>query len=321
VIAVAFHAVYVLWRSLVKRTPKPWDPIEPGGPGYDWGDFRKGLPGTIGIFLLTNFDVVHRSIGDPILWLLSALGVFLVYHVGTTYLLNAALKRGDYDGALRVITKLRPLNPNSARAMKQRGLVLLLAGRFREAEDALRRAIAGMGSGPQQATALERLGDALLEQGRYDEAMRSFQAAIHAHPGFRRPYRGMAELLLRQRKDPPRALEYVEEIVGPSGPSRNKMTINGEVRDDYWALKAWALAEAGRTSEVASAVENAIRCSDSKSRPSMAATYHRIGMAMLAIGNEEAANGYLKQSQDFDPHGRWSALAKASSTDRGVFRA
>jgi tetratricopeptide (TPR) repeat protein len=320
-LAAAFHVAYVLWRSLAKRTPKPWDPIEPGGPGYDWGDVRKGLPGTIGLFLLMNFDAVNRYVGDPFVWVLRVLGVWGLYHIVTTYLLNAALKRGDYDAALTVITKSRPFGPNSAKALKQRGLVLLLAGRYREAEDVLRRALAGMGTGPDQAAALERLGDALLEQGRYDEAMRSFQAALHAHAGFRRPYRGMAELLLRQRKDPPRALEYVENIVGASGPSRNKMTVNGEVRDDYWALKAWALAEAGRTGEVADAVENAIRHTDPKSRPAMAATYHRIGMAMQAMGNEEAANGYFKQAQGFDPRGRWNALAKAASGERSVFRA
>jgi len=40
--------------------------------------------------------------------------------------------------------------------------------------------------------------------------------------------------------------------------------------------------------------------------------YCRTGMAIRAMGSEEAADGYLKQSQDLDPHGRGSALATAA---------
>ena len=78
----------------------------------------------------------------------------------------------------------------------------------------------------------------------------------------------MAELVLRRGHGAVRALECVENIVGPSGPSWSRWSSNGQSTDDYWALKAWALAELGRG----------------------------------------------------DPHGRWSALAKAALGERSVWR-
>jgi tetratricopeptide (TPR) repeat protein len=178
--------------------------------------------------------------------------------------------------------------------------------------------VAGLRSRKAQARALELLADALLEQGRYDEALRSYEAALHAAPGFRRPYRGMTELVLRQGHDPARALEYVENIVGPSGPTWNRWTENGQAIDDYWSLKAWALAELGRGAEVAPAVAEAIRKTNPKSKPDLAATWRRLGMAMQAMGRQAEADEYLKKARDADPHGRWSALARATSGERSV---
>jgi tetratricopeptide (TPR) repeat protein len=192
--------------------------------------------------------------------------------------------------------------------LRLRGLALLLAGRYREAEENLRLAIAATKSGAEQARTLENLGDSLMEQGRYDEASGSYEAALRSQTGYLGPYRGMAELLLRRHQDPQRALEFVEN--SPSGPAWNRWTLTGDTRDDYWALKAWALAELGRTGEVGPAIENAMRATNRKSRPAMAATFYRAGMAMQALGKDKPAAEYFTRARAADPKGRWNGAGR-----------
>lgn len=319
-IALALHMAVMLGQTLVRRAPKPWDPIEPGGVRFDWAPTRRAVPAAIAVFVLMNFGAVQKWMGDPVLWLLGGSVAVIWYRTFATKFLNSASRRGDYDGALKIVRRIYFYNPDGGQASLVRGFVLLLAGRFGEAEEALRRAVATLRSRAAQAHALEHLGDALLEQGRYNEAQRSYEAALHALPGCRRPYRGMAELMLRQGHDPVRALECVENIVGPSGPSRNRWTVNGNSTDDYWALKAWALAELGHGAEAAQAVAQAIRSTNRKSQTDLAATCRRLGLAMRAAGRPAEAEDYLKQARDADPHGRWSALARAALGEKSVWR-
>jgi tetratricopeptide (TPR) repeat protein len=319
VLALGLHLAHGLRRSRVKRTPKPWDPIEPGGPRYEWEGVGKGLVGSLAIFCLMNFDVFYRHVGDPIPLLLIAFWAWILYMPIWGRFVNSAMRRGDWEGALRWNRRFSVLRPEGANALRTRGLILLLAGRYGEAEGVLRRAVTASKSGFGQAIALEFLADVLMEQGRYDEAMRGFEAALHAYAGYRRPYRGMAEALLRQRRDPMRALELVESILADGGKTPGRLT-NGKVLDDYWSLKAWALAELGRGGEVPAAAENAIRATNLKSATETALTYHRLGMAMQVLGNESAANDYLKRARDADPTGRRGKLAKAALNEHSVFR-
>jgi len=320
-IALALHTVVTLGQTLVKRTPKPWDPIEPGGARFDWAPTRRAVPAALAVFVFMNFGAVQRWMGDPILWVLYASLAVIWYRAFAMKFLNSAIRRGAYDGALKVVGRFYFYNLEGGQALLLRGFVLVLAGRFAEAEQELRRAVATLRSRAAQAHALEHLGDALLEQGRYNEALRSYEAALRALPRFRRPYRGMAELMLRQGHDPARALEYVENIVGPSGPSRNRWTINGKSTDDYWALKAWALSELGHGAEAAHAVAEAIRSTNWKSPTDVAATSRRLGLAMRAMGRLAEAEDYLKKARDAEPHGRWSAQVRAALGEKSVWRA
>jgi tetratricopeptide (TPR) repeat protein len=246
--------------------------------------------------------------------------VLFIYRLLPAAFVNRALHRASYDEAGRIALRFQFHNPEGAHSLRMRGLALVLAGRYREAEDVLRRAIAKTHAGGEQAHVLDCLGNALMEMGRYDEAQRTFEAALHATPGFRRAYRGMAEILLRQHKDPQKALEYIEQMASQSRRSWWSRDINGELRDDYWAAKAWALAELGRAAEVEPAIENAARFTNMKSRPSAGAMFYRVGMAMQAIGNEKRASEYLERARDTDPDGRAGKLARAALGERSVFR-
>ena len=321
VLALALHALATVVQTLVRRTPKPWDPVEPGGARFDWGPTRRALPASLAVFLLMNAGAFPRWLGDPVVWLLNGFAAIMWYKVLEQKFLTWSLRRGDYHGALKIVRLFRFYNPESGAALWRRGHILLLAGRFRQADETLRQAIARLRLRGQQAHALEFLGDALAEQDRPEEALRSYEAALRAAPGFRRPYRGMAELVLRRGREPARALEYIENIVGPKGPSWNRWTINGQPADDYWALKAWALAELGRGGEVDAAVAEAIRKTNAQSRPDVAATYRRLGLAMQALDRQAEAEQYLEKAVTADPHGRWSGLAKAALGRRSVWSA
>lgn len=320
VMALGLHLAVTFVRSLTKRKPKPWDPIGPGGaPRYDWGITRKAVAGVVVLFLLLNPQWLPWFVEHPVTWMLAAVAATMSYALLRTFLMMRALRRCDYDGALKVIRGFYFYHPEGAGALRLRGAVLLLAGRYREAEDTLRRAIARLRTGIEQALALDNLGDALVEQGRYDEGMRSYEAALHAVPGFRLPYLRMAELLLRQGKNPEQALEYAERINDRAGMSWRDRRLSRRIQDDYWAVKAWALARLGRSAEVAPAIENALKGTNKKSPLGLAGTHYRAGMAMQALGNEAVAKEHFKRAMECDPRGWRGTLAKAELGGRSVW--
>jgi len=313
VFVVAIHLVVTFLQSLVRRKPLPSDPIGPGGQSrYDWGKTWKALGA--GVVFLVLFNIPHVS-GY---FYLALIVLPLAYQLLDVRLTIRSVNRTDYDGALRSVRLFHFFSPQGGVTLRQSGIILLLAGRYREAEDALRRSLAGLSAGPDQAVALDYLGETLMELGRNEEAQRSFEASLHAAPGFRRPYRGMAEIVLRQGRSPQQALEYVEQVRGGRGFSWTGR-LNRKTEDDYWALKAWALAEVGRSGEVALAIEAAFKATNKKSRTEMAATSYRCGMAMQATGNQSAANEYFKRAQELDPHGRRGTLAKAALHTHSVW--
>jgi len=320
VIALGLHLAVTLAQSLVRRVPKPWDPIEPGGPGFDWGPTLRAVPASLAVFALMNVGAFPKWMGDPVVWLLYAFLAVMWYRMFAVKFQIRAARRGDYEGALRVARRFHFYNPDGGSVLMQKGNILLLAGRLREAEDAERRALAALRSRGEQARALEALGSVLLAQDRFDEAMRSYEASLNAAPGYLRPYRGMAEVMLRRDHDGARALEYVEKFGKPQWSARSRFLINGKLSDDYWSLKAWSLAESGRGSEVMPAVAEAIRNTNSKSRPDLSTTYCRLGFAMQAIGRQTEAEEYWKKARDVDPGGRWSALVKRALGETNVWR-
>jgi len=113
--------------------------------------------------------------------------------------------------------------------------------------------------------------------------------------------------------------QYVEKIIDFTGLSAVQRSGNGRPQDDYWALKAWALAAIGRTSDVASAIESAVKANNPKCLPDLATTYHRAGIAMQAMGNNSSANQHFQRAIEPDPNGRRGNLSKAAMRERTVW--
>ena len=312
--------LFTFRASLVKRRPKASDPIGPGAPSrYDWAKTWKALAGAVAVLLLLNLDRFPMLRFLRGYWLIIVVVGPVIYQVVTVKLLNPAARRGDYDAALRIIRWTHFYNPGGTGALRLSGHMLLAAGRYREAEETLRRSLASSQASESYGSALEFLGDSLMELGRYDEAMRSYEAALHAFPWRRRPYRGMAEMVLRREQDPARALEYVEKIIDFSDITWRQRKLNGRPEDDYWALKAWALARMGRTSEVAGAIENALKFTGKNCLPDLAVTHYRAGMAMRAMGNTTAANEHFRLAVQYDPRGRRGTLANSALRESSVW--
>ena len=158
-----------------------------------------------------------------------------------------------------------------------------------------------------------------MEQGRYDDAQRSFEAALHTFTWLRRLPRhgGNAATPSEGSSEGP---QYIENIIDFAGLSRIEIQNNGRPQDDYWALKAWALASASRSSEVAAAIENALKATNPKCLPDLATTHYRAGMAMQALGNISEANEHFRRAVEFDPNGRRGTLANAALRETSVWR-
>jgi tetratricopeptide (TPR) repeat protein len=320
VIGAAIYLAVIFQQSLVKRKPKPSDPIGPGSPSrYDWGRSWKAVLGALLVLALFNVERLPmlRFLRGYVFWILVAAP--FAYHALMLALMNRAARRGDYDGALNITRLFHFYNPSGMEALRMSGHMLLVAGRYGEAEATLRRSLASSQARETYGSALEYLGDALVEQGRYDEATRSYEAALLAFPWLRRPYRGMAEMLLRQEKSPEQALEYVEKIVDFSDLSWRQQKLNGAPQDDFWALKAWALARLGRSSEAAQAIEKALSATDKNCLPDLATTHYRAGMAMQVLGNLTSANEHFKKAVELDPRGRRGTLANTALREGSVW--
>ena len=110
----------------------------------------------------------------------------------------------------------------------------------------------------------------------------------------------------------------MESILDFSDVAWHQRKLNGRAQDDYWALKAWALARLGRSSEVEPAIENALKATDRTSLPDLAATHYRAGMAMQALGKQSSANEHFKRALELDPAGRRGTLSRAALRDSKV---
>lgn len=88
------------------------------------------------------------------------------------------LRDGDPAAALECLEAARKIDPTSAVILERIGRAHQLAGRFAEAEEALRQAI----ELPKGAVALISLGRLLMRSGRPGEAARALGQALKLHP-------------------------------------------------------------------------------------------------------------------------------------------
>jgi hypothetical protein len=133
-------------------------------------------------------------------------------------------------------------------------------------------------SGDRVWSALESLGNALAEQDRYERLREATRRHCTRFRGGGAPIEAWRKCCCGS-KGPEKALEWIEKIIYFNGLSFTQRKMNGRPQDDYWALRAWALARLGRRQEVDDAVENALKATDKNCR---------IGDDVLSGGHSDA---------------------------------
>ncbi|HXQ49897.1 MAG TPA: tetratricopeptide repeat protein [Stellaceae bacterium] len=117
-------------------------------------------------------------------------------------LVEIGVTRGDWDGALRALSRLRAANPGDAGTIERMASGFRRAGDPDQAADLLHAALRRQ---PASAVLLCELGDAEAARGRFSEALAAYEGALAATPGKSRTATQRAILVLRQSWGPPGA--------------------------------------------------------------------------------------------------------------------
>jgi tetratricopeptide (TPR) repeat protein len=138
--------------------------------------------------------------------------------------ISKCFARGDYEGALAQVDTLLRRHPQAASYHLMHGTILFFAGKLAEAEQALRTSLEKLQVRLSRnrerneldpvilvAIALERLGSVLIAQCRFQEATAALDSSAKSAPRFAEPYSLLAEVCLRQNRDPQRALQLLDQ--------------------------------------------------------------------------------------------------------------
>ena len=219
-----------------------------------------------------------------------------------------------------------------------RGLRLSIAGQYAEAEQCYREALAKDSKlKPRlRARLLTCLGDALMDQDRFPESRPYLEEALAIGDPSGSCRGSLADWLLLQRSDPPKALELANQTIqtrtGGLGEITSAGRIGGHlasiVRADAWARRAWALAMLARQAESQESIGFALKLAGpsfaalsryrGRSGALMATTlsadrtflYRHTGMALLAMGQIGKAREHLQIAGNAAPHLKCAARCR-----------
>jgi Tfp pilus assembly protein PilF len=225
------------------------------------------------------------------------------------WILRAA-KRGEYDRALARARLVESLSIFPGFYLNTHGVILLWAGRYEEAlktfEESIgeqRKEAMGAGSG-----ALENIGCTLAWQGQYDEAIKMFEGSIAIAPQQAMVYSDLAEALLYQGVDLPRALELTERAWNNQQAALQARWLSSYERSQILANRAWALALLGHYQEAEETLARAFAVADKRFKPVLAGIYLRAGYVMLARGERTRADEYFARGRRLDAQGHYGRL-------------
>lgn len=256
----------------------------------------------------------------------------LVFISGPRSWVNAAVKRGDYDSALRRLRLVEKISPGQDQSLNHVP-ILMLAGRYAEAETLLRTRLSTtprqqsdlIAETTQKAT-LASLGRVLMEQGKYEEAMHTFELALERNDAMSNTselfigpsaYKGLAEVYLRQGIRPQRALELLDRAsIARSDDFMGRLFGNFHVPETL-TDRAWALALLHRYAEARDTLAQAFQNSPRKHKPGIASLHYRAGHVMWLCGYKTEAIEHWTQARQMDAQGHYGRLAVQAMRDLG----
>ena len=193
------------------------------------------------------------------------------------YLLNRMPSR-----ALKLYEGLLARQPHSPKLWNERGVALHQEGRYLDAQESYRRAIA---ADPSYALALNNLGVALYHAGDAEQSFDSFRRALESHGSFIKARLNTALLLWKGKR-----LELALEAY------RNVLSVAAE-HPVAWNGVGLVLSELRKFSDARNAFARAIQ-----SRPNYAEAHYNLSFALSNLGDFEGALRETKRALELDPY-------------------
>lgn len=315
-LVISFPGILFVYRLIEKQWGTRDRPAAPPFKRYAQALRNLILGAPLGLLLLglaTVIDRLAHSINPTLAGLLSfvfftlGFGSFLAaYTFNPHFWIMAAVKRGEYEQAIRRVQRVEKSHWFRAEFLNMHGNILLWAGRFEEAEPLFKASI-GEGRkeamGADTATALGNLGCALVGQGKYAAAIEAFEGAIRIKPNLGFVYADLAEPYLQQGTEAQRALELTERAMKYYLASFEARRLNPQTLSRIWANQAWAYALLNRHTEAAAALQQAFATVPHNFRMAMARVHQRAGQVMMLRGERSQAAEHFRQGQLIDPNG------------------
>jgi tetratricopeptide (TPR) repeat protein len=230
------------------------------------------------------------------------------------------LLQADYEGALARADLVIRWFQESPLFYFARGTVLLFAGRLAESEQSFRTSLekAQMKAGAIQILALANLGHVLLDLGRFREAADAFEACTKVYPRYAAAHSGLAEVLLRQGKEPQRALLLIDNALKLKQDNPRARNVDRHSTAYMWADRALALAMLGRMDDAAAALVMADDAGDPAFLPGLAGAAWRCGLAFLQMNKVDVAIEQFRNATVIDPCGLYGRRSAAALQEQSV---
>lgn len=136
------------------------------------------------------------------------------------------LGAGDVDLAVKELELLSGSNPEYSGPVLNLGIAYSKSGKFPEAEQAFKMAIARK---PDSAAAYNQLGILYRKLGRFTEAVNSYQRALEIQPDYALAHLNLGVLYDLYLQQPDKALEQFESYVSLTGDSDS--VVNGWIKE------------------------------------------------------------------------------------------
>ncbi len=192
------------------------------------------------------------------------------------------LLRKDPAAALELYDRLVAERADSPKLWNERGVAQHQQGKYAEAADDYRRALA---LDARYALASSNLGVALYHAGDRDGAVEAFRAALAANPGFAKARLNLALLLAKSRRMQ-LALEAYRQVL-----------ITDVEQPAAWNGVGLVLADLRKFEDARNAFARAIQA-----RPDFAEAHYNMSFALSNLGDFEGALRETKRALELDPY-------------------
>jgi len=224
----------------------------------------------------------------------------------------SAYRAGNYATGLKASEKLMDGTTRPPEYFMFRGYMLHQLGRLEDAESSFRQALPLRSEPRQRALSLNSLASVLMDQERFTEAITFYENASQVWPDRGASLRGIAEVWLRQGREPTEALEQARHAVeiDRHATGMSKEVLADRLGEDL-AVLAWALAANTRgPDEVEAALVEAFKLCGRKSVSILAQLHYHAGRAYLALASRDRSNDHFRQAAEIDPNGRFGRMAR-----------